>query len=48
MLHDMLQLHEENFHLLVLEDSTTDVILGRLWLVQHNPIIFWRTGEVLK
>ncbi|KAK3562654.1 hypothetical protein QTP86_003394 [Hemibagrus guttatus] len=34
--------------LLVLEESTTDVILGRPWLEQHDPILSWRTGEVLK
>ncbi len=32
-------LHEEDLRLLVLEDSTADVILGRPWLVQHNPIL---------
>ncbi|ROI27674.1 hypothetical protein DPX16_22996 [Anabarilius grahami] len=32
-------LHMEEIHLLVLEDSTADVILGRPWLEQHNPII---------
>lgn len=42
------QLHEETLHLLVLEDSTTDVILGRPWFVQHNPIISWKMGDVLK
>ncbi len=41
-------LHEEDLHLLVLEDSTADVILGRPWLVQHNPILSWKSGEVLK
>ncbi len=41
-------LHEEDLHLLVLEDSTADVILGCLWLVQHNPILSWKSGEVLK
>ncbi|ROL42029.1 hypothetical protein DPX16_19878 [Anabarilius grahami] len=35
-------LHQEDIHLLVLEDSTSDVILGRPWLEQHNPIISWR------
>ncbi len=25
-----------------------DIILGRPWLVQHNPILSWKTGEVLK
>ncbi len=42
------QLHEETLHLLVLEDSTADVILGRPWFVQHDPIISWKTGEFLK
>ncbi|ROL54901.1 Retrotransposon-derived protein PEG10 [Anabarilius grahami] len=41
-------LHTENIHLLVLEDSTADVVLGRPWLEQHSPNISWRTGEVLK
>ncbi len=41
-------LHEETIHLLVLEDSTADVILGRPWLVQHNPILSWKSGEILK
>ncbi len=41
------QLHEETLHLLVLEDSTADVILGHSWLVQHNPILSWESGEVL-
>ncbi len=42
------QLHEETIYLLVLEDSTADVILGRPWLVQHNPIFSWKSGEILK
>ncbi len=25
-----------------------DIILGRPWLVQHDPHLSWRTGEVLK
>ncbi|ROL45317.1 Retrotransposon-derived protein PEG10 [Anabarilius grahami] len=41
-------LHQEDIHLLVLEDSTSDVILGRPWLEQHDPNISWRTGDVLK
>ncbi|ROJ30503.1 Retrotransposon-like protein 1 [Anabarilius grahami] len=41
-------LHTENIHLLVLEDSTADVVLGPPWLEQHSPTISWRTGEVLK
>ncbi len=42
------QLHEETLHPLVLEGSTTDLIIGHPWFVQHNPIISWSTGEVLK
>ncbi len=41
-------LNAEDLNLLVLEDSTADVILGRLWLVQHNPILSWKSGEVRK
>ncbi|ROL48293.1 Retrotransposon-like protein 1 [Anabarilius grahami] len=32
-------LHQEELHLLVLEDSTADMVLGRPWLEQHNPTI---------
>ncbi len=42
------QLHQEEIHLLVLEGSTVDIILGRPWLVQHDPHLSWKTGEVLK
>ncbi|KAK3533899.1 hypothetical protein QTP70_034891 [Hemibagrus guttatus] len=38
----------EEISLLVLEESTAYVILGRPWLEQHNPILSWKTGEVLK
>ncbi|KAK3505766.1 hypothetical protein QTP70_004100 [Hemibagrus guttatus] len=41
-------LHVEETTLLVLEESTADIILGRPWLEQHNPILSWSTGEVLK
>ena len=41
-------LHQEEIHLLVLKESTADVILGRPWLEQHNPVISWKTGKVLK
>ncbi|KAK3554648.1 hypothetical protein QTP70_031051 [Hemibagrus guttatus] len=41
-------LHLEKISLLVLEESTTDMILGHPWLEQHNPILSWKTGEVLK
>ncbi len=42
------QLHQEELNLLVLEGSTVDIILGRPWLVQHDPHLSWKTGEVLK
>ncbi len=42
------QLHQEELHLLVLEGSTVDIILGCPWLVQHEPHLSWRTEEVLK
>ncbi|KAK3513653.1 hypothetical protein QTP70_028807, partial [Hemibagrus guttatus] len=41
-------LHTEEIHLLVLEDSMADVVLGRPWLEQHNPILSWKTGEIMK
>ncbi|KAK3525903.1 hypothetical protein QTP70_010958 [Hemibagrus guttatus] len=41
-------LHVEKTTFLVLEKSTADIILGCPWLEQHNPIVSWRTGEVLK
>ncbi|KAI2644628.1 Transposon Tf2-6 polyprotein [Labeo rohita] len=41
-------LHKEQIKLLVLEGATVDIILGRPWLVKHNPIISWGTGEVLR
>ncbi|XP_048028346.1 receptor-type tyrosine-protein phosphatase H-like [Megalobrama amblycephala] len=41
-------LHVEDIHLLVLEDSTADVVLGCPWLEQHSPTISWHTGEILK
>ncbi|KAK3545523.1 hypothetical protein QTP70_007754 [Hemibagrus guttatus] len=34
-------LHMEEITLLVLEESMADVILGRPWLEQHNPILSW-------
>ncbi len=42
------QLHEESIHLLVLERSTAEIILGHPWFVQHDPVTSWSTGEVLK
>ncbi|KAK3529517.1 hypothetical protein QTP70_031959, partial [Hemibagrus guttatus] len=41
-------LHSEELHLLVLEDSTADIILGRPWLELHDPVLSWKTGEILK
>ncbi|KAK3544185.1 hypothetical protein QTP86_008287 [Hemibagrus guttatus] len=41
-------LHVEETTFLVLEESTADIILGRPWLEQHNPILSWSTSEVLK
>ncbi|KAK3560078.1 hypothetical protein QTP86_033801 [Hemibagrus guttatus] len=41
-------MHTEEIVLMVLEDSTAEVILGRPWLEQHDPIISWRTGEILR
>ncbi|KAK3551711.1 hypothetical protein QTP70_022574, partial [Hemibagrus guttatus] len=41
-------LHAEEIYLLVLEDSTADIVLGRPWLEQHNPILSWKTGEIMK
>ncbi|KAK3507044.1 hypothetical protein QTP70_001909, partial [Hemibagrus guttatus] len=41
-------LHVEETTFLVLEESMADIILGRPWLAQHNPILSWSTGEVLK
>ncbi|KAK3532671.1 hypothetical protein QTP86_027655 [Hemibagrus guttatus] len=38
-------LHVEETTLLVLEESTADIILGRPWLEQHNPILSWSTGK---
>ncbi len=32
----------------ILENSTVNVILGCPWLVQHNPIFSWKSGEILK
>ncbi|KAK3557168.1 hypothetical protein QTP70_024704 [Hemibagrus guttatus] len=41
-------LHVEEITLLVLEESTADMILGHPWLEQHDPILSWKTSEVLK
>ncbi|KAK3505744.1 hypothetical protein QTP70_004137 [Hemibagrus guttatus] len=42
-------LHCEELHLLVLENATTDIILGRPWLELHDPVLSGKgTGEILK
>lgn len=41
-------LHEEQFIPLVLDGSTTAIILGRPWLIQHQPEISWLNGDVLR
>ncbi|KAK3534988.1 hypothetical protein QTP70_001943 [Hemibagrus guttatus] len=41
-------LHCEELHLLVLENATADIILGRPWLELHDPVLSWKTGEILK
>ncbi|KAK3557590.1 hypothetical protein QTP70_030520 [Hemibagrus guttatus] len=41
-------LHMEEIYLMVLENSTADVVLGHPWLEQHDPILSWKTGEVLR
>ncbi|KAK3563138.1 hypothetical protein QTP86_016376, partial [Hemibagrus guttatus] len=41
-------LHSEELHLLVLEDATADIILGRPWLELHDPVLSWKTREILK
>ncbi|CAM4706099.1 unnamed protein product [Leuciscus chuanchicus] len=39
-------LHQERCSLLVLEGSTSDIVLGRPWLNQHSPNICWTSGEI--
>lgn len=41
-------LHSEEISLLILEQPTVDIILRRLWLVQHQPEVHWRTGKILR
>lgn len=41
-------LHQESIQLLVLEEATVDIILGLPWLVKHDPVISWKTGDVLQ
>ncbi|KAF7703377.1 hypothetical protein HF521_022384, partial [Silurus meridionalis] len=41
-------LHQEEIQLLVLEDSTVDVILGRPWLAKHSPICSWDPCDILE
>ncbi|KAI5615365.1 hypothetical protein C0J50_10790 [Silurus asotus] len=41
-------LHQEEIQLLVLEDSTVDVILGCPWLAKHSPICSWDPCDILE
>ncbi|KAK3516483.1 hypothetical protein QTP70_018758 [Hemibagrus guttatus] len=41
-------LHCEELPLLVLENATADIVLGRPWLELHDPVLSWKTGEILK
>ncbi|KAK3533120.1 hypothetical protein QTP70_007802 [Hemibagrus guttatus] len=41
-------LHAEELYLLVLENATADIVLGRPWLELHDPILSWKTGEDLR
>lgn len=38
----------EEINLLVLENSTADIILGQPWLMLHHPELSWGTGEVMR
>jgi len=38
--------HVEQVRINVCELEKTEVILGMPWLVAHNPVINWETGEV--
>lgn len=40
--------HEEEIHLLVLEQATTEIIQGCPWKIRHQPEICCKTGKVLK
>ncbi|CAM4525315.1 unnamed protein product [Leuciscus chuanchicus] len=33
---------------MVLEESTADLILGRSWMIQHQPLIDWDSGEIFR
>ncbi|ROL51045.1 Retrotransposon-derived protein PEG10 [Anabarilius grahami] len=41
-------LHLEKISFMVLEGSTADIILGCLWMLQHEPKINWNSGEILQ
>ncbi|KAK3548633.1 hypothetical protein QTP70_015945 [Hemibagrus guttatus] len=36
-------LHTEEIYLMVLENSTAVMVLGRPWLEQHDPILSWKS-----
>lgn len=39
--------HHKSFTPFVLEKSQTDIILGRPWLIQHQPSLDWATREII-
>uniref|UniRef100_A0A8C1GDW5 ribonuclease H n=1 Tax=Cyprinus carpio TaxID=7962 RepID=A0A8C1GDW5_CYPCA len=40
--------HQECFHPFILENCQTDIILGRPWLIRHQPEIDWKTGKIIR
>jgi hypothetical protein len=38
--------HQELFEPFVLQNSQTDLILGRPWLIRHQPTINWQSGKI--
>lgn len=41
-------LHNKQFFFLPLKVSMVDIVLGCPWLPQHQPVINWNSGEILK
>lgn len=39
--------HKETIVFYVLQSSTSPIILGRPWLIQHSPQLSWKTVEIL-
>ena len=38
--------HKEQISLFLIDSPAFPVVLGVLWLAQHNPVIFWRQGAL--